>query len=169
MSGVLLEAVSYLADWRRIRTFKCLAIVEQPESHSAFDVHAEPNNGSYLCVERGSGRRFSYDDRTRHRLTGGLEDPYFSNQYNWEALPARLSFPMSLGIWGRRGDAYRMVDAFEDGGRITVELRSATEPHRQGMLTIDPDRRMAVRLDTPGLSLAYKNIEPSPTIFGVES
>ncbi|MFT4210611.1 MAG: hypothetical protein QM626_01960 [Microbacterium sp.] len=165
--STLLDAIAILADWRRIRAFSCIALLRMGEDAATeYDLHAEPNHSSYLCVERITGRRFSYDDYARTRETAGLPDAAVPYQFNSEMWAARLAFPMSLNIWGRPGDTYRMVEASRTDDLIHVRLEAPSHPGLEGILIVDEKHGIARELDTPELSLQYRNIQqPVPNRF----
>ncbi len=131
-----------------------------------YDLHAEPNHSSYLCVEHGTGRRFGYDDHERTLETAGHSQTVMPYQVNPEMWAARLAFPMSLNVWGRPNDTYRMVTASRREGLITVRLEASKYPGLEGRLVIDETRAVTVELDTPELSLQYLSIQqPVPNRY----
>jgi hypothetical protein len=165
MSEVELRAVALITDWRKVSTFRCRAVVGSGGEASEFELHAEPNHSSYYCTDLATGRVSAYDDATRERITFSTVVPVYPYEVNSEALPARLAFPLSLGIWGRRGDAYRMVRAVEHGDRMVVEIANNGDAAVVGELSIDVARRAIVRLDSPSLTISYEEIEPAPNRF----
>lgn len=165
MSEALFTAVSILTDWRTVRTFRCRSFVRTGGEEAEYDLHAEPNHSSYRCVARGSGRLFSYDDVMRERVTAGRVEQVLAYQLHVEAMPARLAFPLSLGVWGRRGDSFTMIGAVTSGDELHVDLVSVSGSRRAGRLVVDVPRRLAVELDTPELGLRLRGIELASNEF----
>ncbi|MGY4856815.1 hypothetical protein [Cryobacterium sp. AP23] len=61
----------------------------------------------------------------------------------------RIAFPLALLIWDRQGDEWRMVSAEEEGNVVTVNLTHREFEGLQATLTVDMERRLAVRFVTP--------------------
>lgn len=169
-TSLLMDAVATLTDWRLVRTFSCEVIVQDPgEEPQSLELHAEPMHSSYVLVDPRTGRRQSYDDTTRSFGTDGQIVQRQASALLTEPLPVRLAFPMSLPIWGRRHDLYRMVDANRVGSLLTVSLTGRADASLSGTLTIDLNRGLAVRIYAPTLQVEYRGIVPARSRFGVSS
>jgi hypothetical protein len=70
------------------------------------------------------------------------------------------AFPLSLDIWGRPGDGYRITGAVGDDEQVTLTLEHQKDTTLVGRLVVDRSRRIAVRLDTPTLAIRYRDIQP---------
>jgi hypothetical protein len=167
MGEIEWKAIAILTEWRLVSTFRCIAVKRSrfDDESSSYEVHAEPCHSSYFLTDLATGRVSSYDDYRRERITGGIPEVVYPYQFHGEAIPARLAFPMSLSVWGRRNDTYRMVKAVEDGERLTVNLVNKKDPDDAGRLVIDVARRAVVELDTSSLWLTYEGVEPAQDRF----
>jgi len=167
MGEIEWKAIAILTSWRLVPTFRCTAVIRSrfDEESSSYELHAEPRHSSYFLTDLVTGRVSSYDDYRRERITGGIPVAVYPYDYRAEAIPARLAFPMSLSVWGRRSDAYRMVKAVEDGERLTVDLVNRKDPDDVGRLVIDVARRAVVELDTSSLWLTYEGVEHAQSRF----
>jgi hypothetical protein len=163
VSEKLMAAVAVLTDWRLVRTFECQSVVVQQSREWLYDLHAEPNYSSFVCTDLKTGRESSYIDATGERIDSGVRSPRQSSDLIWQPFPVRLAFPLSLPIWGRRHDGYRMVSANERSGQLIVQLGDRDDSVESGSLTIDLARGLAVRLDVPALSLEYRHVESAPS------
>jgi len=61
----------------------------------------------------------------------------------------QLLFPLTMLIWDRAGDEWRMDSAIEDGDHVTVHLVHREQPQCTAELTVDTARRLATRFSTP--------------------
>lgn len=156
----LLEAIAILLDWRKRSSFRCTAEVLEGGQLLEFDVTAWPRVQSYSVRNADTGAVYGFDAHTGIMREVSDERPLLANQLSTEPVAARLAFPLSLGIWGRPGDSYRLTDAVEEGEAIMVAVEHQQNSAMVGSLTIDRNRRQAVRLDTPTLSIRYRDIQP---------
>lgn len=115
---------------------------------------------SYRSVRVPDGLIDSFDGASGVRIVGNREEAVSANQIATEPLQLRLSFPLSLGVWGRPGDSYRFSGARDLGDDIAVDLVHQHEASVKGTLDVSRQLRIAVRLDTPTVSCHYRNIEP---------
>lgn len=165
--ATLMAAIGCMADWRLVRTFTCEVVVREEHGRVAtFELHAEPMHSSYSLVNTTSGIEESYDDASRTIVTDGTPVERMPNALLTEPLPARLAFPMSLPIWSRRHDLYRMTGAQREGNLVTVALEDRTDPARTGTLTVDLDQSLAVKINAPTLGIEYRGIAPARSRFG---
>lgn len=166
-SLLMMEAVAILTDWRLVKTFECEAVLQEDLElgEQLFHVRAEPRHSSYIVTDRATGRQSSYDDRTGLVNTAGFVKRRQAHDLVFEPSPARLAFPLTLPIWGRRRDAYRMVDATESNGQLNVRLAASSDGSVAGELAIDLGLRVAVRIDAPTLHLEYRGIVPARSQF----
>ncbi|KFF58022.1 hypothetical protein JF66_21750 [Cryobacterium sp. MLB-32] len=61
----------------------------------------------------------------------------------------QLAFPLTMLIWDRARDEWRMDSADEDGDQIIVHLIHRELPQLKAELTVDTVRRLAVSFITP--------------------
>lgn len=166
----LMRAIAVMTDWRLVQTFKCEALWREVGSgnEQLFKLHAEPIHSSYSFVEPATGKQWSYDDRTRVSVLDGRPFEHRPENVLTDPFAVRLAFPLSLPIWGRRHDTYRMVDAHQDGSALIVQLAGRTVQGLEGTVTIDVERGMAVRIDASTLRLEYRGIERARSLFGAQ-
>jgi len=111
-----------------------------------------------LC-ERADRAIDSYDAATGNYVSANERRDLEPNQFMTEPLAARLAFPISLGVWGRPSDSYRMIGASRLGDEILIRLEHQTDPHLFGSVTIDTEKRLVTRLDTPTETCRYQDVE----------
>ncbi len=158
----VMEAVATMADYRFVHGFRCKATMRLPgdERDREFTVRADPTRSSYSVYEIETDRIWSYEPGSMTKISGGISEPKLANQVHDDPLPVRLAFPLSLPIWGRKRDVYRMVDGKRSDSYLAISLDSYEPGTFSGLLTIDRRLRMIVRLDVPTLFLEYSDIEP---------
>ncbi|WP_152631061.1 hypothetical protein [Agreia bicolorata] len=160
--GVIVDAISILMSWRTRPNFTARAIHRngfEAERESTLD--ARPRKLSYSLVDSSSGRLDEFDGESRRLVVGGELTEYSVDFLTFEPLPVRLAFPLALSIWGRKNDAYTIVDGIRDDEFIVLTLEHSADAAVQGTLTIDTVRGLAVRLDTPTEACRYEDIEPN--------
>lgn len=137
-----------------------LTAIEQYGTHLAeHDVWANPLTGAWRATDRSTGDVDSYDPTTReYRLAGELQEMY-PGQWGIEPEVVRLALPITLGVWGRGTDPWRMVSAAEAEDEFLVSLRSTRDDHLLGSLTVSKQLEMATRFDTPVGCIHYRDIE----------
>ena len=120
----VLSAVAILTDWRKRSPFRCSAHVMFGNSDSEeFAVLAQPVELSYEVGNTKTGFVESFDPQTGMIRSGNEERYREVNQIITEPMAVRLAFPLSLGIWGRPGDSYRINGGSRKGTRtITLNL-----------------------------------------------
>jgi hypothetical protein len=158
---VVMEAVSILMAWRtapnfRARVFHRIA----GDTEREYELEAEPRECSYRLVEVETGAVDQFVGETRRLTSGTVSLDFHVYMVAFEPPAARLAFPMSLGVWGRPTDGYRMVGGHRVGDTIVVRLVHISQPALNGSLTVSRSSRMAVRLDTPTETCRYEGIEP---------
>lgn len=130
---------------------------DAPVEHFVLDV--SPRDLVYT-LHRADGELVDdYDGFTHTRRSESQVQDIPRNSFNVEHFAARLSFPLSLPIWGRSFDSYRFTGAaLADGDRIELPLVHTKDDRVTGSLTVSDDLRMAVKLDTPTLLIEYTEI-----------
>ena len=158
--SLTVDAVAVLLDWRKRAAFRCVADVRHGDRIDSYELEAQPRDLSYRVTNTKTGMIESFDPQSRMLREGNTERPLEVNQLATEPLAARLAFPLSLGIWGRPGDSYRITGATRRENAVIVSLVHQRDTTLTGKLTIDTDRRTAIRLDTPTLGVEYRAIQP---------
>ncbi|MEV7692237.1 hypothetical protein AB0N73_02790 [Microbacterium sp. NPDC089189] len=164
----LMNVVALLSDWRTVRPFECDAVVKRKVSgeESLVRVHADPRHSSYTAVDSQSGEVWSYDDQTRRTVFAGhvVERHPYDLPYAPDAL--QLAFPLTLPIWGRRADRFRMAAVSVHETQFVVALEGQGDWNGYGAeLTIDRLRGVAVRFDAPDLLLEFGGIKDAPSLY----
>lgn len=156
--GSVLEAVAILLDWRKRPTWQSGVVVRMGSESREYRVTVSPRDLNYEVVDVQTGRVQSFDSRSGLIREGSSERPLEPYQLSTEPMAVRLAFPVSLGIWGRPGDSYRMTGARRTEDRLVVALAHEADPSLTGELTIDVKRRIAIRLNTPTIGIEYTSI-----------
>ncbi len=157
----VVDAITILMSWRTIGSFRARVHHELgAEPVRTYDLEARPRQLSYRLVDVDSGRLDSFDGESRELVEAGKRVEYHTHMLVFEPLPARLAFPLSLGIWGRSFDDYRIVDGADDGDQIVLSLAHTHASDVSGTLTVSRTERKAVRLDTPTQKIRYESVEP---------
>lgn len=156
------EGLSLLMSWRLVGRFRAHVVHRLGDSpERAYQLDANPRHLSYQLVNIETGKVDSYEWLDRRRVVQGKDEEETVFALTPEPLAARLAFPLSLGVWGRSFDDYRFTgEAKRHDGLLDLVLVHSKDPALQGLLSINPSRRQAVRLDTPTQYLAYESIEP---------
>ena len=158
--GVIVQGIGALMAWRTVPAFSATVVYELGDDARRYHFVARPIRPAYSLVDMKSGLVDSYDAVTREYVT---ESEPHDLDYHWltpEASPARLAFPMSLLIWGRRIDAWRIGSGTRNGNELALGLVSTQDPQFRGSLTVDLEFGMAVRFDTPFEKIWYEGVEP---------
>lgn len=155
----LLDLFAVLMDWRTLRPFVCEAMVQHGSEVSVHNVRVVPVLQSYEVLNRGTGNLDAYDSSTRIRISNGAEVPSTANQFHNEPWAVKLAFPSSLPIWGRRSDQYRLIGAERQAGELVGLLRHTDDGHLFGSITVDMALRQVTRIDLPGFTVRYSDIE----------
>ena len=158
--STVLEGVAILLDWRKRAAFQSDVIVRLGNDCHEYRVTARPRELFYEVASVQAGTVESFDPRSGVIREGAFERALEPFQLATEPMAVRLAFPVSLGIWGRPGDSYRMTGARRTGGRLVMALAHQTDHSLTGELVIDLDRRTAIQLDTPTLGIEYRDIQP---------
>ncbi len=156
----MLEAIAILTNWRKRGSYRCHSALTLGETQTAFEIEVRPEVNSYRSVRVRDGSTDSFDGASGERIVDNRKEAVSANQIATEPLQLRLSFPLSLGIWGRPGDSYRFDGARDLGDDIVVDLMHQHDASVTGTLTVSRQLRIAVRLDTPTVSCLYRDIEP---------
>jgi len=159
--STILEGVAILLDWRKRAAFQTDVTVRLGNDSRNYHVTARPRELSYEVASVETGTVESFDPRSGMIREGTSERPLEPYQIGTEPMAVRLAFPVSLGIWGRPGDSYRMTGARRTADQLVVALVHQADPSLTGELVIDLGRRKAVRLDTPTLGIEYRDIQPA--------
>ena len=157
----VIDAISILMAWRTTGNFQARVHHQLgAEPSSEYQLEARPRQSSYRLVSKETGLVDSFDAVSRSLISAGERVEYRDNMLVFEPLPVRLAFPLSLGIWGRSFDDYRIVDGASAGDDIILSLSNTRDPQIAGLLTVSRAQRKAVRLDTPTQKIVYESIEP---------
>jgi hypothetical protein len=158
---VVVDAVSILMSWRTVPSFRARVLHRLGDDvEREYQMEARPRALSYRLVEVGSGKADEFEGESRRLVSNSSELEYRIHMLAFEPLPVRLAFPMSLGIWGRATDGYRITGGTAEGSEIVLSLAHVQQGDLQGSLIIDRARRMAIRLDTPTEACRYERVEP---------
>jgi hypothetical protein len=157
---LVLHAVALLLDWRKRAPFHCDATVRFVDESLQYRVVARPRHLSYEVTNVQTGVAESLDSSIRMIPDGVTDKLQQQNQINTEPMAVRLAFPLSLGIWGRPSDSYRISGAHQRGNEFALTLTHQQQPGLVGELVIDQGRQTAIRLSTPTLTIEYRNIQP---------
>ncbi|MAL57608.1 MAG: hypothetical protein CL682_10675 [Brevundimonas sp.] len=164
----LMDVVALLSDWRMVRPFECDAVVKWKVSgkESLVRVHADPRHSSYTAVDSQSGEVWSYDDQSRRTVFAGQVVERHPYDLPYAPDSVQLAFPLTLPIWGRRADRFRMVAVSEHERQFVVALEGQGEWRGYGAeLSIDRGRGVAVRFDAPDLLLEFGGIKDAPSLY----
>jgi len=164
----LMDVVALLSDWRMVRPFECDAVVKWKVrgKESLVRVHADPRHSSYTAVDSQSGEVWSYDDQSRRTVFAGQVVERHPYDLPYAPDSVQLAFPLTLPIWGRRADRFRMVAVSEHERQFVVALEGQGEWRGYGAeLSIDRGRGVAVRFDAPDLLLEFGGIKDAPSLY----
>ncbi|MGF3057319.1 hypothetical protein [Microbacterium sp. YY-01] len=159
-SGLFAAAVSVMLGWRE--TFPFQAAVERqfggdPVSH--FTMKVDPGLMRYELHNLDTGDFETYDGWAHEKIFNGKPQACSVRSVSPEAFVTRLAFPTSLGVWGRPGDNYTLTGgATIEGDLIRLDLVHITEKALQGALYVSAPLSMAVKMDTPNISVSYNSI-----------
>jgi hypothetical protein len=161
-SDLFVDALAVLMSWRRIGKFSARVRyrIGVESATKTVLLAADPTRLTYtLSSEDGDAREEC--DGYNHTLTkGGRTEVLQVENLIYEAHAARLAFPLSLPIWGRSFDDYRLTGAASkvpDG--FALSLVHSADARLKGTLTVSAPLRMAVKLDTPTVFVAYEDIQ----------
>jgi len=154
MSDALIKAISVLVDGDA-RTHLSGVIVHRTHGEDRkIPFTADGRTGEWAySIGRMTASRDRYGNVVQ-RIGRGAED----RGGNADHVPfeLRIIFPLTLLIWDRAGDEWRMVSADEDGDQVTVHLVDREHPQLTAELTVDTARRLAVRFSTPGDTISVE-------------
>lgn len=157
----VMEAISILHAWRtRGNITQRVRHRFAGEPAREYEVVADPGTLSYRVTDTETGVVDSFDGVTRTLVVGGVEHPYDLSMIVFEPRPARLAFPLALGIWGTSTGGYRITGGTDAGDDIVLDLAHGTDDTLRGTLTVSRPHRMAIRLETPHETLAYTDLRP---------
>jgi hypothetical protein len=159
-TGLVMQAIAVLLDWRRSRSFHCVADFRFGSDDSTFKISAQPMYSSYVCTNMQTGYEESFDGMKGVRLSGGEVQEMSAAQLSTEPMALNLVFPLNLPVWGRPSDTSRMVSGRREGKLIIVDLVGAKDGLPAGELAVDTTQRIAVRLDIPVSQHHTGGIEP---------
>lgn len=158
---VVMDAVRILMSWRTVPSFRARVLYRLGnDTEREYELEAQPRELSYRLIDVTTGRVDQFIGETRQLISADSEMEYHPYMLTFEPLPVRLAFPMSLGIWGRSTDGYRIVGGTANSDNITLSLAHNKHPDLFGSLTVSGSRRMALRLDTPTEKCRYEGVEP---------
>lgn len=158
----LVRAMTLLMSGPLIPSCKAQVALRQGPSDAPvehFILDASPRDLVYT-LHSADGELFDdYDGYTHTRRSETPVQDVPRNSFNAEHLAARLAFPMSLPIWGRSFDNYRLTgEASAEGEQIELALVHTKNDAVKGSLVVSDPLRMAVKLDTPTLLIEYTEI-----------
>lgn len=153
------EVLPILVAPRRYQPVQLTATEQYGSQLAEYDVWANPLTGAWRAGDRNTGDLDSYDPATReYRLAGELQETH-PGQWGLEPEVVRLALPITLGVWGRGTDPWRMVSAASTGEELLVTLRNTRDDHLLGSLTVSKRLEMVTRFDTPAGCIRYRDIE----------
>lgn len=152
--------VAALMAWRTVSPFAATVVHELGSEVRRFRMEAEPMRPAYSLVDLSSGSVDSLDSVTGEYVVENEAMEIDHHMLTPESGPARLAFPMSLLIWGRPQDNWRVFSGSRTRHEISLGLVSLTDASVEGTLTINRHSDMAVRLDTPTEKIWYESVEP---------
>ncbi|MFJ4174699.1 hypothetical protein [Microbacterium sp. NPDC089696] len=125
----------------------------------SFLLDASPRDLVYTLHSEDGELVDDYDGYTHTRRSETPVQDIPRNSFYAEHLAARLAFPMSLPIWGRSFDNYRLTgEASANGEQIKLALVHTKDDTVKGSLVVSDPFRIAVKLDTPTLLIEYTEI-----------
>lgn len=154
----VMEGVSLLMQWQRIPRFREIVWCQIGASGETgkYVLEVSPRDYAYSLQNVETGEISSFDGRTRELVSDGDPVPYDLSMLIFEPMPTRLAFPMSLGIWGRDHDNFRIVGGESTGQLIVLELASRDSPEISGKLILDKTRSKAIGFVSPILKIWYE-------------
>lgn len=156
-SGLFAAAVSVMLGWREVQPFQTsVAWKLGGDAVMHFKLKATPAQMQYQLHNLDTGDLERYDGWA-HEMTFNSEPQVCSvNTVNPEAPATRLTFPMSLGVWGRPGDDYALTgEAAIEDDLVRLELVHITDDALRGALFVSAPLSMAVKMETPTQSIWY--------------
>ncbi|WP_146085046.1 hypothetical protein [Rathayibacter tritici] len=157
---ILVDAIAIVANSRRRSPFRCLAFRKELDRIETYQLQVWPAELSYHCSNERNNMIDSYNAPTDEYVSGNERRKLALSQLLPEPLAARLAFPLNLPIWGRPSDGYRITGASLDGSNIVVHLQHQADSDVKGSMTVDTQKRLVTRFDTPTEVCWYENIEP---------
>ncbi|MDZ8202731.1 hypothetical protein RZO50_14515 [Microbacterium sp. SSW1-59] len=162
-TDLFMDALSVLMSWRRIGKFSARAryrIGTERAATKTVQLTADPMRLTYALSSEEGGLREECDGYNHTLTKNGRTEALPVESLVYEAHAARLAFPLALPIWGRSSDDYRLTGvAREVPDGFDLHLVHSAEARLRGTLTVSVPRRMAVRLDTPTLFVAYEDVQ----------
>lgn len=152
--------VAALMAWRTVPPFAAIVVHELGSETRRFRIDADPMRAAYALLDLQSGSVDSYDPVAGEYVIESQAVEFDHRMLTPEPSPARLAFPLSLLIWGRPQDNWRVFSGSRSRHEINLELISQIEPSVRGELRINRHSNMAVRLDTPTEKIWYETVEP---------
>lgn len=157
----VVDAISILMAWRTLGGFRARVHFQLgADPPRKYDLEARTRELSYRLVDVESGQVDSFDGESRELVEADKRVEYRTHLLVFEPLPARLAFPLSLGIWGRSFDDYRISYGEDEGDNIVLSLVNTRASDVTGTLTVSRTERKAMRLDTPTQQIRYESVEP---------
>lgn len=158
----LVDAIAILMSWRRVGKFRAQVNyrVGVNTATRAVLLTADPTAMKYSLT--WTDRDLHEDcDAYNHILTrDGQTEILEVDRLIFESYPARLAFPLSLPIWGRSFDDYRFTgDVSLAPETMDLHLVHSADSRLRGTLTVSIPLRMAVKLDTPTIFVAYEEVQ----------
>lgn len=160
-SEILVRAMTLLMSGPLIPSCRAQVALRQGTDSPVefFVIDASPRDLVYT-LHRADGELVDdYDGYTHTRRSESPVQDVPRNSFSVEHMAARLAFPLSLPIWGRSFDNYRLTgEAVREGEDIELALVHTKDDRLKGSLLVSDDLRMAVKLDTPTLMIEYTEI-----------
>lgn len=165
---LFVEALAVLMSWRRIGKFSSRVCyrIGVGEALTTVMLIADPMRLTYTITSKDGEVREECDGFNHTLSHDGQMEVLQVENLVYEAYAARLAFPLSLPIWGRSFDDYRLTgEANRATDGIELQLVHARDSRLRGTLTVSVPLRMAVRLDTPTVFVGYvDNQQPASSI-----
>lgn len=159
-SDLFVDALAVLMSWRRIGKFTARVRYRLGvDAPTTVLLTADPTRLTYTLSSEGGDVREEFDGYNHTLTHDGETEVLQVENLIFEAHAARLAFPLSLPIWGRSFDDYRLTGAAHpvpDG--FELQLVHSADPRLRGTLTLSAPLRMAMKLETPTLSVAYEDL-----------
>ena len=150
--------------WQAVGDFRAKVRVRvghaSDNTEQQYLLHATPRSLRYTLRDTHERVLEQYDGFAHTKKQPHYEEQLEVSQLGTEAIPARLAFPLSLSVWDRPFDDYRFTGAVVPrDGHLELPLEHRRVVAESGVVVVNPRLRMAVRIDTPGLLIAYDDVE----------
>jgi len=147
MSNALMKAISVLVDGDARMDLSGTIVHHTNGEDRIVSFTANGHTGAWeYKIGRLSGSRDN---------NGNVVERFGNRAEDWvgnaDRVPVelQLAFPLTMPIWDRAGDDWRMDSADEHGDQVIVHLIHRELPQLKAKLTVDTARRLAVSFITP--------------------